>query len=115
MADGLLPAQAALEAATSVIARQQQHTTIPKRYALPIRELWLMQPRLLRCDERTSIRLMGHPRFRAAFDFLELRARIGESTDIIHAVKWWQQQQLKHPTDVVSRPSLPRRSAKPFS
>ena len=51
---------------------------VPKRYSLPMREIWMLQLRLERKGGKRSLRVLGHPRFRAAYDFLLLRAAAGE-------------------------------------
>lgn len=64
-------------AADSVVSAQVARIALPRRFALPMQEIWLMQERLESMQRRRIGRLLGHPRFRAAFDFLALRA-IGE-------------------------------------
>lgn len=53
-----------------------------------MREIWLMQPRF---DKRTGsgvFTLVEQPRFRAGFDFLRLRAQVGEvEEELAH---WWE-------------------------
>ena len=57
-------------------ARQVRRIAIPKRFSLPMRELVALQPRFERRAGRRALRLLEHPRFRAAYDFL-LSARRG--------------------------------------
>ncbi len=64
-------------AADSVVSAQVARIALPRRFAQPMQEIWLMQERLESMQRRRIGRLLGHPRFRAAFDFLALRA-IGE-------------------------------------
>jgi poly(A) polymerase len=63
-----------LSASQDVIATQIARNALPKRFSLPMQEIWLMQPRLDARQRKRSTRLLGHPRFRAAYDFLALRA-----------------------------------------
>lgn len=65
------------EAAGEVIARQIRHTALPRSVGLPVRELWSLQPRFARAQGGRALRLLAHPRFRAAYDFLLLRAETG--------------------------------------
>ena len=51
---------------------------VPKRFSLPMRELVMLQTRFERRSGRRALRLLEHPRFRAAYDFLLLRAEAGE-------------------------------------
>jgi poly(A) polymerase len=62
-------------------------------------EIWSLQPRFEQIQRKRVFRLMTHPRFRAAFDFLLLRA--DESPAIRELGLWWAHaQQL--PQDVLS-------------
>lgn len=84
---GTTEAEAMMSAAHEVAARQQRQVSIPKRYGLPMREIWALQPRLERRQGKRSMMLVGHPRFRAAYDFLLLRAEAGEVDREI--ADWW--------------------------
>ena len=53
-----------------------------------MRELWMLQPRLERRQPNTALALIEQPRFRAAFDFLRLRADVGELP--IELAEWWE-------------------------
>ena len=81
---------AMVEAGREVIGRQVSRVSIPKRFTLQMREIWNMQHRLEQRGKR-AIRLLEHPRFRAAYDFLLLRAESGE-TDLALA-QWWTEIQ----------------------
>ncbi|UZJ46168.1 polynucleotide adenylyltransferase PcnB [Marinimicrobium sp. C6131] len=81
-----MPPQAAYQqAATEVIGQQLGHTALPKRFLIPMREMWDMQHRLV--QRRHPQRLLEQPRFRAAYDFLILREAAGERLD--GAGSWW--------------------------
>jgi poly(A) polymerase len=54
-----------------------------------MREIWMMQPRFEKRTGNTPFSLVEQPRFRAAFDFMRLRADIGE-VDVVLA-DWWQE------------------------
>jgi poly(A) polymerase len=54
-----------------------------------MREIWMMQPRFEKRTGSTPFSLVEQPRFRAAFDFMRLRADVGE-VDVILA-DWWQE------------------------
>ncbi|WP_419418675.1 polynucleotide adenylyltransferase PcnB [Legionella sp. D16C41] len=83
-----LPPLPALEKAMSqVISEQNKVIAIPKRYSQVMREIWLLQFRFPKRWGGRAINLLKHPRFRAAYDFLSLRALAGdESLDL---AKWW--------------------------
>ena len=75
-------------AGADVIERQIQHVSLPRRISLMAREIWEMQPRLAnRRGRAATSRLLEHPRFRAAYDFLVLRSESGEAVEE-HA-RWW--------------------------
>lgn len=74
-------------AASWVLQQQAQHTSVPRRFSTPMREIWSMQGRFARRGGRQAMRLLDHPRFRAAYDFMCLRARSGEETDEL--CDWW--------------------------
>lgn len=80
------------QAAEEVLARQQQHIAIPKRFALPMREIWMLQPRFEDRRPGRAKRLLTHPRFRAAYDFLLLRAQAGEP-GCFELAEWWTKAQ----------------------
>jgi poly(A) polymerase len=54
-----------------------------------MREIWMMQPRFEKRTGSTPFSLVEQPRFRAGFDFMRLRADIGE-VDVVLA-DWWQE------------------------
>lgn len=80
-------------ASHEIMVRQARHTALPKRFSLPMREIWGLQPRFRHRAGKRAERLLGHPRFRAAYDFLCLRARAGE--DVEADCQWWTALQEK--------------------
>ncbi|APW37484.1 poly(A) polymerase [Rhodoferax koreense] len=54
-----------------------------------MRETWLMQPRFEKRTGSTPYSLIDQPRFRAAFDFMRLRADTGEIDEAL--AEWWQE------------------------
>jgi poly(A) polymerase len=57
-----------------------------------MREIWLMQPRFEKRVGSTPFGLTEQPRFRAAFDFMRLRADAGEVDDVL--ADWWEEFSL---------------------
>ena len=53
-----------------------------------MREIWMMQPRLERRQANTALTMIEQPRFRAGFDFLRLRADVGEAP--VELAEWWE-------------------------
>ena len=84
---GLPPIPAMQEAAHELVWEQCQRTAIPKRFTLPMREIWDMQERLPRRQGRRADQLLENPRFRAGYDFLLLRESAGEQTNGLG--DWW--------------------------
>lgn len=91
--NGPLPQDpAVLGAATdAVMSRQLRRIAVPKRFMLPMRDIVLMQPRFERRAGRRAARFLEHPRFRAAYDFLLLRAAAGEIDPEL--ANWWTRLQ----------------------
>jgi poly(A) polymerase len=54
-----------------------------------MREIWMMQPRFEKRSGNTPFTMVEQPRFRASFDFMRLRADVGE-VDVVLA-DWWQE------------------------
>jgi poly(A) polymerase len=83
------------QAIQSVITRQSRRTTIPKRYSIPIREIWELQLRLPARQGQRAATLLEHPRFRAAFDLLLIREASGETEPGLG--QWWHDYQEADP------------------
>ena len=70
---------------------QRESLAIPRRFDATMKELWLLQPRFLQRGGQRPFRLLEHPRFRAAYDFFELRALSGNAP--LDVAKWWERFQ----------------------
>ena len=92
---GLAPLEALQEAGQSLISEQLDHIAIPRRFTAPMREIWEFQLRLQARRGKKGVSLLGHRRFRAAYDFLLLREQAGE--DLEDLGKYWTELQEKHP------------------
>jgi poly(A) polymerase len=79
------------EAANEVIAMQVKSTALPRHITLAMREVWSLQPKFNACVGSKPSRLITHPRFRAAYDFLLLRAQTGGAD--LELAKWWETYQ----------------------
>ncbi|MGB5260376.1 MAG: polynucleotide adenylyltransferase PcnB [Gammaproteobacteria bacterium] len=93
--DGQAPPQAMQHASSQIIAEQAAVMATPRRFSLPMREIWMLQLRLERKGGRRSLRVLDHPRFRAAYDFLLLRGEAGEVSQEL--CDWWTEFQAMHP------------------
>ncbi len=76
LADGFDLAVAEQRAADRILLHQVDRIAIPRRFGVPLQELWWMQSRMGTRQRKRVLRLLAHPRFRAAYDFLELRAAV---------------------------------------
>ncbi len=85
--DGMPSVPAMQTAAQQVIARQLHHTSIPKRFGMPMRDIWELQERLARRQGKRAFQTREHPRFRAAYDLLLLREQAGEIPRGLG--EWW--------------------------
>jgi poly(A) polymerase len=83
---------ALMQACDTVLRAQQSRVALPRRFAIPMRELLMLQPRFNRRSGVKSLSLLQHPRFRAAYDFLLLRAQVGVADPEL--AKWWTDIQL---------------------
>ena len=54
-----------------------------------MRDIWTMQPRFEKRTGSAAFGLVEQPRFRAAFDFMRLRAENGELDEVLS--DWWQE------------------------
>ncbi len=76
-----------------VISEQIPRVAISKRFIGVIREMWTLQYLLPSRRGKRAWRCYQHARFRAAYDFLLLRAEAGE--DVGELGDWWTQFQQK--------------------
>ena len=91
-AQGVHAADAQRRAADRVTLHQVSRTALPRRFSLPMQEIWLFQQRFSQRQRKRVLRLLAHPRFRAAFDFLELR--LAASDAHMEDVTYWREAQL---------------------
>ena len=72
---------------------QQTRVSLPRRLVQAVGELCSLQPRFDDPQGRRALRLLEHPRFRAAYDFMLLRAEAGEIPAAL-AESWTRLQAL---------------------
>lgn len=105
-AGGAVPYQSIQKAAGEVVSRQIQRVSLPRRFSTPMQEIWTLQTRFTQTRGKRPLKLLTHPRFRAAYDFLLLRAASGEADSELAA--WWTEFQDGHadaPAPTESRPA----------
>lgn len=86
---GLSFYDAFMVAANDIIDEQVKSIAIPRRFTAMIREIWQLQLRLSRRNGKRAFKMMELPKFRAAFDFLEMRGKI-EGGKAQELAEWWR-------------------------
>jgi len=101
-AQGMIPALAHQRAADRVTLHEVERVALPKRFSLPMQEIWQFQMRFSTRQRKRVIRTLAHPRFRAAYDFLLLRAEAtgGHGEE----VQFWREAQVEYAGEL---PALP--------
>jgi len=74
-------------AATDAFAEQVKCISVPRRFSNMTREIWTMQGRFQFKNTRRVMGFLEHRRFRAAYDFMCLRAKAGEIP--FDDCEWW--------------------------
>jgi poly(A) polymerase len=100
LAEGAPPLEALNEAAQIVLSDQLERLSIPKRFSIPMREIWDQQLRLPNRRGKRADLLLANKRFRAAYDFLLLREASGEELGGLG--QWWTEYQNATPEERVA-------------
>jgi poly(A) polymerase len=95
-AQGMHAAEAQRRAADRVTLHQLSTIALPRRFSLPMQEIWLLQSRFGQRQRKRVMRLLAHPRFRSAIEFLVLRQFA--SSEHAEEVAFWEDAQ-RHPPD----------------
>ncbi|WP_233592580.1 polynucleotide adenylyltransferase PcnB [Erwinia psidii] len=93
---------------------------IPKRITTLVRDIWQLQLRLSRRQGRRAWKLMEHPKFRAAYDLLALRAEVENNAELLRLSAWWSEFQVAAPpqqkallSNLDNEPAPRRRTRRP--
>lgn len=86
-----------LDACDRAVREAQAHILIPRRFSLGLREMFALQPRLEHPRGRRALRVLEHPRFRAAYDLLLLRVQAGLAQQ--ERADWWTRLQEVSPEE----------------
>lgn len=70
---------------------------IPKRITTLIRDIWQLQLRMSRRQGKRAWKLMEHPKFRAAYDLMALRAEVENNSELQRLTQWWGEFQVAAP------------------
>ena len=106
---GLDLAAAEQRAADRVTLRQAERIALPRRFSVPMQEIWWLQSRFGLRQRKRVFRLLAHPRFRAAFDFLELSASV--VPELAAEAAWWREAQGLGSDELAGRLVVPAKSA----
>ena len=78
-------------ASDRIIRELSECMTIPKRFSLPMRDIWDLQFQLPIRKGRKAFKALEHAKFRAGYDFLLIRERSGELKPSLG--EWWEKFQ----------------------
>jgi poly(A) polymerase len=84
---GQSPASALFAAMDDTLERQRARLAFPRRLDGMIKEIWVLQPRFEQRSGARPYRLLSHPRYRAGYDFLLIRAKGGDVPQ--EMADWW--------------------------
>jgi poly(A) polymerase len=109
---GMHESDAYFSAASEILTQQVRRISLPRHLTLAIREIWNQQAKFeFRVGAKAS-KLLSHPRFRAAYDFLLLRAQAGSASQEL--ADWWTTYQKVNETErrKMTQPPQQPKSAK---
>lgn len=84
----MIRATALFAASEDVLRTQCQQLAIQNRFVSDIKMIWMLQLRFERRTGKNPYSLIEHPRYRAAFDFMQLRSSLGHVPT--EMVTWWE-------------------------
>jgi poly(A) polymerase len=96
-----------------VLDAQTDKLSIPRRLTSTMKEIWALQPRLEQRSGKRALVLLNHPRFRAGYDFMLLRAESGEVA--MELANWWtrfQDAETEERNAMLIPESAPRKRAR---
>ncbi len=89
---GMRHLEALHAASTEVLATQCQQLNIQRRFQVDMHDVWMLQARMEKRSGRAVFGVVKHPRFRAAYDFMMLRANLGHVD--VELPTWWERFSL---------------------
>ncbi|MCB1578097.1 MAG: polynucleotide adenylyltransferase PcnB, partial [Xanthomonadales bacterium] len=114
IADGTDPSVAWTAAVDRVMHQQAARVAIPKRFAIAMEEIWSLQPRFEQRQKKRVMRLLAHPKFRAAYDFLVIRSH--DEPELKAQVEWWTEAQgldSQHLTEKLATTAVAQADSEP--
>ncbi len=85
----LTPQDLFFAALNEIMPEQQRSIAIPKRFQAVIKDIWILQDKLGRREGKRAFKTLEHPKFRAGYDFLLLRAQIEATPELDELAHWW--------------------------
>lgn len=107
MKQGNHPYHARVRAIEHCLSEQSKSIAIPKRLAYGARDIWLLQSRMQHRSAKRVDKIMAEPRFKAAYDFMLIRAEVNEP--IMPLAQWWQSY---FESDLMTRQAMLKKHAK---
>lgn len=83
-------------AINDILSEQCRVIAIPKRFTSVMGDIWRLQLQLKKREGKRAFALLENPKFRAAYDLLEMRASI-EKGELLELAKWWDEFQFASP------------------
>ena len=103
--------QAFQDAMDMTLKAQSKHTSMPNFFSQMVRDVWSLQHALELRRKNKVIEILRHPRFRAAYDFMLLRADVGKVNQSI--AKFWTEVQTLEEATLLAQFSPPEKIKKP--
>ncbi len=72
-----------------VMEQQCRTISVPRRFSTPAKDIWQLQLRFDRNQGTRAFKFIEHPKFRAAYDLLLLRAS-AEGGNLAKSAAWWK-------------------------
>lgn len=86
--EDLPPMQALAAASDEIFSGMGSRVAMPRRFTGMVNEIWHLQHRFTQRRGKRPLRLLEHKRYRAAWDFLELRGHVGDAD--AELAPWWE-------------------------
>jgi poly(A) polymerase len=93
--NGQPPVEALATAGEKAFSKYTARVSVHRRFSTMAKEIWMFQPRFERRRGKRAMKLLSERRFRAAYDFLLLRAR--EDEQAAELARWWTEVQEADP------------------
>jgi len=93
LVDNGMPYSVAIQkVATKILSQQVSSVSIPRRFTSIMRDIWGLQTRFHYRAGKRAMSVLEHAKFRAAYDFLCIRAQAGEAENnenLKQDCQWW--------------------------